>query len=358
MNNDEKRIAELRDEALASLRSSMPPEDVKRADRLGRIYGTYVRTKRDDEMKEALDNLIGNAAAAATGKAEKMRMMFVLGESNSGKSTALEWHFANRPEFKKRTTAFGETFEPLISMEGPKPLTIKLLAKTGLGRLGYPVFKTLQENEAWDLFKDQLREKRVLFLHIDEMQHIMRGGTHKEIQHIADSIKSLTQIPGWPLHLILSGVPSLAKFVHHETQVKNRKMIVHHQQITFPKDCKLMKAILNNIVTVDAEMRMEGLDTDETVHRLIHAANGEFGTMIQFIRAAIAGELIRGNETVSIQSFVRAYSRFSGCSLTQNIFHSNNWQEIDPGNALSDLIKKHDEDEQSVRSARRGSSNA
>ncbi|ONK25216.1 hypothetical protein BLX87_00990, partial [Bacillus sp. VT-16-64] len=100
--------------------------------------------------------------------------------------------------------------------------------------------RQLKENEIWDLFKHQLRERRVLFLHIDEMQHVMRGNGPTAIQHVADAIKSLTQIEGWPLHLILSGVPALGMFLFGEDQMRNRKSILNFREIVYPDNVALM----------------------------------------------------------------------------------------------------------------------
>lgn len=326
-------------ESLASLRAAMAPEAVARADRLACINKVYVRrTKKDQELSEALDSLVESVAAAATGAPAKKRALFVVGASGSGKTTSIREHLSKRPEFQPRVTEDGEIIRPMVSFDAPKPLTLKLLARKGIEAIGYPIVGDLQENQMWDLFKHQLKERRVLFLHIDEMQHVIRGNKQSEIQNIADVLKSLLQIPGWPLHLVFSGVPVLAKFLDTEEQLRNRSMILELEQMSFPKHAKAMSKVVTRIIETDAAMRLDGVTTDEMVHRLIRATNGAFGTMVQFVRAAVETELHAGSDTVSVKSFAKVYRRFTGCRSNQNMFESSDWRTIVPANALANLV--------------------
>src|SRR5690606_18191876 len=114
---------------------------------------------------------------AASGEPGKRRALFVIGESGSGKSTAIRRIIDTRPEFQPYQDEAGQTVRPMVSFDAPSPLTLKLLAKVGVEAVGYPVYGRLQENEAWDLFKQQIKARRVLFLHIDEMQHAVKGSS-------------------------------------------------------------------------------------------------------------------------------------------------------------------------------------
>jgi hypothetical protein len=240
----------------------------------------------------------------------------------------------------------------MIWFEAPKPLTLKGLARAGLAALDYVVLdKKITEQELFDLWKQQLRENRVLFLWIDEMQHVLRGTTTKEIQNVADVIKSLVQIDGWPLHLILSGVPALAQFLHQsgqtDRQLPERSMLIELRRLT-AADAANMYKILTKIIVKDAGLAL-GRDLKEVtkddkvpghafVKRLMHASNFAFGSTVQLIRATCEHVLRLGQTEVNITTFASAYALATGCRKEQNIFIEKNWSVIQPNNALAELL--------------------
>ncbi|WP_440657783.1 TniB family NTP-binding protein [Ensifer adhaerens] len=332
-------------EAAQAVFDSLDPERQRRAKILGRMQAAYVGTPRDKQLDLAFDSLIDNVAATLFGKAAKRRAVFIVGESGSGKTTAVEKHIAKRKQFAPRITSDNMEVRPLVSFEAPKPLTLKGLARAGLAALNYNVaLKSITEQELFDLWKQQLRENRVLYLWIDEMQHVLRGNTTKEIQNVADVIKSLVQIEGWPLHLILSGVPALAQFVHlagdTDRQLKERSNLVELRPLRFPDDAPAVSKITHKIVTKDAELLPEDLDSDEFIHRMMHACNGAFGSTIQLVRSACEYALRVDSGCVSPAHFADAYALASGCRPVQNIFTAEQWQTIVPDNSLSELLAR------------------
>jgi len=332
-------------EAAEALLGSMDPKLRDRAAQVGKMNKAYIGTARDIELDEAFEALIVNSAAELFGKSGKRRALFVVGESGSGKTTAVEKHISKRSEFAPRVAADGTPYDLLIDMEAPKPLTVKALATTGLKRLGYHVNNPrLTAAELFELWKDQLRQQRVLFLAVDELQHVLNGDTVKELQTVADVIKSLLQIPGWPLHLILSGVPELAGFLHQSgqtnRQLKERSKVIEFRPMTFPEDIPIMTKIVNKIVTVEASLKADPVIlSEEFVHRLLHASCGAFGSMIQTTRHVCEVALRRGAETVGPELFASAYALESGCRPSQNIFTAKeNWKDILPANSLRELV--------------------
>lgn len=348
--------------AVQQLRSRMSVQAVGLADRLARINGAYVKSQRDKGLNDAVDRMLGNIAGTAEdddvdlGKAEKRRALFVIGESGSGKTTAIQRMLAKRPEFQPYTDEYGREVFPAISFEAPKPLTLKLLARTGLEAAGYPVVGDRQENLMWNLFKTQIKERSILFVHIDEMQHAIKGSGRSEIQNISDVVKSFLQIKDWPVHAIFSGVPSLAKFLQHdERQLTNRCEVVTFDRISFPGSAKGIKQIALHIIKSDAEMDADESLTrdDEFTHRLIHAANGAFGTVIQIVRAAVGYSIYGGRGKVAVSDFASVYASFTGCPAEKNVFTAGRWTEIVPEQALSALIEQYDREEAAARKAGR-----
>lgn len=330
-------------EAAQAVFDSLSPERQRRVETIGRMNASYIGTPRDPLLDLIFDDLLENVASALFGKAAKRRAIFIVGESGSGKTTAVERHIAKRPEFAPRIAADGQTVRPLVGFEAPKPLTLKGLARAGLKALHYPINTSrVTEQELFDLWKEQLRENRVLFLWIDEMQHVLRGNATKEIQNVADVLKSLVQIEGWPLHLILSGVPALAQFVHQfadtDRQLKERSNLVELRSMSYPADAAIVRKIVTKIVTGDASLTAKGLDSDDFIPRLMHACNGAFGSTIQLIRAACVYALRTGSASVDLDHFAITYALASGCRLEGNVFLSENWQNIVPDNSLGDLL--------------------
>jgi len=342
MNDD--NISDAFKEAAMAVYETLEPERQDRTRRIAHMATTYVGTARDKLLDHAFDAIVENSAAEAFGKASKQRVLFVIGESGSGKTTAVEKHLAKRPQFKPRVRSDGTLVHPMIWMEAPKPLTRKGLAKAGLKALGHEVTnRSLTETELFDLWKTQICAQGVLFLAIDEMQHVIRGPSAKEVQDVADIVKSLVQIPGWPLHLILSGVPALGRFLEQEgeteRQLKERSIIVEFQPMTYPDDVKVMIKVIQRIVTVDAELEADGLKEKEFIHRLLHAASGAFGSMIQITRKACENAMRSNRDVVSIKDFEVAYALASGCRAAQNIFTATNWNQLMPDRSLSEMLR-------------------
>lgn len=342
-------------EAAMAVFDSFDPERQRRVKVVGRMNAAYIGTPRDTLLDLAFEGLLDNVTSALFGKAAKRRAIFIVGESGCGKTTAVERHIAKRPQFAPRVAADGETVHPLVSFEAPKPLTLKGLARAGLAALHYPISNgRITEQDLFDLWKEQLRENRVLYLWIDEMQHVLRGNTTKEIQNVADVLKSLVQINDWPLHLILSGVPALAQFVHQfadtDRQLKERSNLVELRPMAYPADAAIVRKIVVKIVTGDAGLAAaKALESDEFVQRLMHACNGAFGSTIQLVRGTCEHALRIGSDLVDPSHFATAYALASGCRPEGNVFLSENWQNIIPDNSLGDLVARS-----SANSAERG----
>ncbi|ACE92298.1 hypothetical conserved protein [Rhizobium etli CIAT 652] len=332
----------------------MSPERQKRAERRGRKHARYVTMPKDKMIAESLDALCENAAAALFGQAGKRRALFLLGESDSGKTRAMEYHIPKRQEFRPYVTAAGEEFRPFVSFEAPRPITLKGFARKALAACGYPIATNkLTEQELFELLKQVIRNNRILFMYVDEMQHVLKGTTTKEIQNVSDIIKSLLQIPGWPLHMIFSGVPSLARFLSPEdgdTQLRNRSIVVELKQMT-RKDAKALLTLQQQVMAGDG-VAVEETGTVEFMARLIHACNGACGTIIQTMQEAAERAMTDhlaqvalpdGNDTVPmvmIKHYADVYALNTGCRYSDNVFLQDDWEKIEPRHSLGIVLSK------------------
>ncbi|MBU1316486.1 MAG: ATP-binding protein [Alphaproteobacteria bacterium] len=333
----------------------LPREAQNQVRRLGKHNQSYIRSSRDQKLCAAMDQLRNNAAAAIFGASEKRRALFVIGESDSGKSRALAELVASRTEFKPRKTSRG-IVRPFVFFEAPKPLTIKGFARKALEVCGYGTTNPqLSEQELFELLKDQIRDKGVVFMWIDEMQHVLHGNSTDRIQNISDILKSLMQIPGWPLHLILSGVPTLANFLVPEDgdrQLRNRSYLVHLSPIT-AINSEMMLKLQQNIMTKEGIV-VGDTNTPEFMERLTHSCHGAFGTMIKRMQAAAEQAIFaaekqlreddgRGVTTnpvhVTMAHYASVYELETGASAQQNIFSDGaDWKNITPLAALTTII--------------------
>lgn len=348
--------------SLSRLRDSMPSETLARVDRMAGINRGYVVRPIDRILEKQVNAMIeGQLAFHANpdydaSEAFKYRAIFVIGDSGSGKSTAIKRIFARMPAgLQPYEDEFGQTISPTASFKAPKPLTMRLLAKTGLVSIGYTIDRDRKENEMWDLYRAQLKEREMLWVHIDEMQHAVRGNAHAAMQDIADIVKNLLQLEDWPLCAIFSGVTSLAAFLQFEdSQLRNRCLVLPFLPLKPGGGTKRLKRAVQGVITVHAEMQAaEAILKDEFINRLMHGTCGAFGTAIQLTREAIFIALRAGREQVLPEDFVDFYAIASGCKPDENVFTAPNWQLIDPGKAIHDYIVKFEQEEEAARKARK-----
>jgi hypothetical protein len=354
-------------ELVQGMYAAMPLERQRQVKRLGEQNLEYVKSTRDKMLSKAVDRLCNNAASALFGGSEKRRALFVIGESDSGKTRALEHLVASRPEFQPRQTSKGVT-SPFIQTVAPKPVTIKGFATNLLKALRYPVETTtrLTEQELFDLLKEQIKKKRVIFIWIDEMQHIFKGNTIADVQKVSDIIKSLLQIPGWPLHMILSGIPTLASFLVPEDddrQLRNRSYLMHFRRITkghfdmmLVLQEEIMKRLGISMVDGDSgfpEVVRDTCNTPDFMERLAYSSFGAFGTMIKRMQMAasealIEAQMVRGEPSdavddkssivIGLKHYAAVYELETGASSRQNLFLQDDWRNISPLEPLKEIF--------------------
>lgn len=343
MTNEANYKSNVATSAAARLAAALDPAARIRAEAFGKLNSMYIESEQHVRVNAATTEIIENAAAAFSGEVGKRRALFVLGESGSGKTTALKYTLLSRPELKPYFDERGNEIRPLIHFEAPKPTSMKLLGRKIIEATGYPLSDASRytENELFELAKRTLRERQVMFLYIDEMQHVLRANKKADIVNVADTLKSLLQIENWPLHLIIAGMPVLAKFMEHETQLRNRSLIVSLEQVTFPTDLERVKVIGIGIIRGHAGLQVnDALFTNDFVHKLIKASDGGFGTIIQMTRGACQIAMRNGLNEVTGEHFAACYALATGSQPEHNIFLSADWRSLSPSTALADLAAK------------------
>lgn len=308
-----------------------------------RVLGVYIGHKRDMTLEDELDRLIESCRMsisfdldhrARVGRLAEGRILAVMGKPGAGKTRALERLFRKREDVWG--AACGLENSQLISVKAPSPCTLKQLGNALLKALGYDLQRDLKENVVWDMVRQRLQICGVRYVHIDEVQHAVENANRTELQKVRDTLKALLQQVTWPVWLILSGKPSFASFIEGDTQLKRRSRFVLFGDLTLADDAKLVRNTVSSIVEKAASLRLKPSLDDSFLARLIHAAEGQFGTTVEFVQDAIEEAFLEGSAVVKLDHFATAYEARSGCARDRNVFTSEQWHLIDVSMALQD----------------------
>ncbi|QRM31345.1 ATP-binding protein [Microvirga sp. VF16] len=307
------------------------------------VLSAYITTPRDKILEAELDGLIDSflLAQEATdaslsrqvGRLREGRALSVTGQSGAGKTRTLERHFLKREEF----TGYGDQNANciLVSVSTPSPCTLRLLGQEVLAALGYETTRKLEENVVWDMVQHQLALRQVRFLHIDELQHVLQTRNPIEIGKVQDTLKRLMQNKLWPVWLILSGLPEIGRFFADDEQVWRRSRHVVFEDLTLEKDATLIRRLITSYGQEKAKLAITDVVGDPVIARLLHAALGRFGIVIEFIQDAIREALMGGADSLQVEHFAAVYSARTGCLPEGNVFTAvGDWDLIKPREGL------------------------
>ncbi|TCQ04699.1 AAA domain-containing protein [Rhizobium sp. PP-F2F-G36] len=318
------------------------------ADRIAELYNHYIPLDRDLLLRDALMALVASVTTPITGKPDKRRIVAVCGRSGAGKTTAIMKHIGNLKAMSSYVDEDGVMIHPVIFMEAESPCTPRLLAIKGLEALGHNPKDRIRENEAWLLFRRLLKVHKVMWVVIDEAQNAIETANVRQATVIGDAFKSLTQMPQWPVRLILAGVPPLASFLARK-QLYNRRTVVPFDSVDADGVVDVIASVVRTIVIEHAGMELRipldnaayRKDDDsltpqayQFLKRLLHACDNEFGSVVQLVRAAVELAILADREYVTVDDFVKTYASFSGCKPSKNVFEAANWEDLDPSIAL------------------------
>lgn len=333
---DKEHEARRSQAAIDRVRSLMSEHRLEVADRISQIYAEYIPLTRDELLNSALKAMVASVSTPISGKPDKRRIVAVCGNSGAGKTTAVMKHLQSMKATASYVDEDNVRIHPLIFIDAPSPCTPKLLAIAGLQAMGINPGHRLHENEAWEEFRRLLKVHKVMWVFIDEAQHAIEAATIRETTVIGNSLKGLTQMPDWPVRLILAGVPPLASFLARK-QLYTRRTVVPFEPVSTSGADDLIGTVLATVATKHAGLEVRIDIEDEKCRfreRLSHACDAEFGSIIQMIRGAVEIAILAGREFLTLEDFIDVYSAFSGCQPSRNVFTAPNWAELEPEVAL------------------------
>lgn len=219
-------------------------------------------------------------------------------------------------------------------------VTWKDLGVKTLEALGYPAEGRRTQTYIWDMVVDQARRQGVIGIHYDECQHVFTDNGAKTNRIFLDSFKTLLKDSRWPLILVLSGVPDLARHIEKERQLSHLLRPVHFDLINPHRDL----AELNELAFSYADkagLEFEPLSNVDFFQRLSHACANRWGLVIELIIEAFTICRLADQSRVTLEHFAEAFSKTYGTPRGFSPFTISDYREsFDPDRLLEILARE------------------
>lgn len=136
------------------------------------------------------------------------------------------------------------------------------------------------------------------------------------------------QHPRWPVSVILSGMPQLRDLLNMDPQLARRFTPVHFVPLAPETDLAAVSKLVGSYAgSVDLSLKVDLQDRQFTC-RLIHAAAGQFGILIELVVGAIEIAMTAGRDCLLVDDFGEAFARRSGCVPDSNPFFAEDYTAI------------------------------
>lgn len=271
---------------------------------------------RAQQLKAAVSSCVTDYySKASSGAAFEARGVLVTGKSRVGKTRELQ-------RLIRDINDSGETMpngQPIrfVSCILSGHITWKSLGIATLEALGYPCNGQRTQTYIWDMVRQQAKRQGIIGIHYDECQHMFADTGHTTNRVVLDSFKALLKDPRWPLILILSGVPDLAKHIENDTSSEERRQLrhllrpVHFDMINPERDLGELNALAYTYAD-KAGVNFDGLSNADFLERLAFVSCNRWGLAIEMVIEAFTCCALAGAQDVSIEHFDEAFSRTHG----------------------------------------------
>jgi hypothetical protein len=298
-----------------------------------KIFTLFITTQRDAALRSSFDGVLRRAIRRkdprlphGAGNRCEQRLLLVTGESGAGKTTAIEKLLHEHPALP----GYGrvESGCPVIGVTAPAPCTLHQLGRDLSAALGYPYVGGSKEAKVWEQVRRRLKQRRIILVYIDELQHLTRNANVIERDKVRDTLKLLLIDKEWPVSIMTSGLPEVEEVVKFDPQVRRRKRVVRFEALRLPGDISAIADVLRQFA------KIAGLGTPKDAQtlltpRLIHAADYAFGTAVELTQEAIEAALLAGTDTLDLHHFADAYAGRTGCEASANPFLAARFIDID-----------------------------
>lgn len=263
----------------------------------------------------------------AAGVVSEARCIALIGASGSGKTTAAEHLFTSQPDLVLHDPD-GPRLD-LASLQVPSPATLKFVGQTALANLGFELQRDKSAQIIWSMVKGHLEARQTLFMHFDEAQDLIRHQTPKELNAVVSTLKSLLQHKSWPVGLILTGTAELKTLINHDPQLARRVYPIEFARLNALLDSDRIVKILKHYAELAGIDRSADILVPDMAARLAHAADREFGLMIEMIIGALEEVMEAEATELGMAHFTAMFRKRTGCVDGLNVFVVDDFERID-----------------------------
>lgn len=308
-----------------SLTAGIGVDDIDR--RLATLRARFFAHRNYRELQSAFTRLLNRRRAdLELGTQKETPGIAVIGDSGSGKTTAVRRLFATHPNLQ--TLQPGVEKAEAVSLSVPSPASVKFVGLACLNVLGYPLRRDRTSAIIWDLVQRNLHLRQTLVLHFDEAQDFCVNQNPREIQAVINTLKALMNNPNWPVSTILSGMPHLCDLINKDPQLARRFTPVQFTKLDPAQDgSPIRKMVVSYAEAGDLSVGSD-LQDRQFVRRLIHAADGEFGLTVELLLSALEIAMRAGKNELCASCFVQAFAQRSGCVADFNPFLREDYTSI------------------------------
>jgi hypothetical protein len=321
------------DAFLDLIKGRLPDNSQRELELLEAVKSVYVPCKRDRILASMLDTFVISMLARKDGRRDDGRVFFITGESGAGKTRCIDHMLANCKTLQPISTPYGPQRSVISTSLSGGAATLKMVGHQIVNAAGYSLKTTTEQSALWNRLPEILHQKRVLLVHIDETQHVLRRTeTDHERKTLAKAIKGLTNYSAWPVSFILSGTPETDEIARLDEQFERRGTFMRLPDISMPGERVLVTKIMDAMAQ-KAELSLGELPKSDVPDRVAHAARYRYGRVTQVVLAAIHVAIRQSAQELSREHFAEAYLQHSHARGIDemNPFLMDDWQEIAPG---------------------------
>ena len=305
----------------------MPKTEAEIDTLLQELRDNFIETKRDDQIRFALDRLLRRDAnghvipvPAKFSGGQEARGLLVTDHTGGGKSriikNTLENHPAlgpNAPEGKK-----------YLSLRVRSPAILKSVGVNILKATGYSDLSPRRERwSIWDIVRHRLSALGIVVLHLDEAHDLRGNGSDIEVRDVLLAVKSLLEnVP--PVIVILSGIPVLHDILAFDGETYRRFDKHSIAPVVLATEGDQLRSL---IVGYCKRAGLEPPSVD-VVPRLVHGSLNRFGWCIDMIVHAIGFALRERSTALTLMHFAQAWQVIWPRPPSENPFFSSKWANI------------------------------
>ncbi|AZO23550.1 hypothetical protein EJ070_24655 [Mesorhizobium sp. M1E.F.Ca.ET.045.02.1.1] len=320
------------DDFLDAISARMSDQEKRAKAVLELAKSVYVPCRRDRVAKSLLSRFVTMMLAKKAGRRDDGRIFFVTGDSGAGKTELVKRMLAENKTLGPIQRSYG-LINPVVRHTLMGPATLKFLGLNILKQAGYKITRRYEQGEVWDIMPEQLHLRKVLLIHIDETQHLLKlTESDKERDAVRKALKGVMNYEPWPVSFLMSGMPGITALGKLDRQIERRSRHLHLPGVTLPGE----RILVLNIVTAMCEaagLNHGAVTESDLPDRIAHVARYQYGRIAQVVLAGIEQAAFREASTLTREHFAHAYIDHSQARGYDhmNPFLVDDWMSLEPG---------------------------